>query len=230
MDLPSKQSKLWLLDFTAGSLIVLSGHIISRIINRPKLLAVEEIRHRMEKIFPEGTEHRGYVTREMVARTVYVMLYAGALEGADLWIRPSHVYFMTHEQAGALDEQARGEWYRSSEKPGFRPSGARWYADTTREPIRDETLRFGLVALGAVIERKDVPTTSPLPRFAMARSFVALFTPNLKGAKLDSAIRLWQETHLDKAALSRIALIKQVCQRLRVTPCQCAFPMARPEG
>ena len=32
----------------------------------------------------------------------------------------------------------------------------RWYADNTREPIRDETIRFGLISVGAVLEQEGL--------------------------------------------------------------------------
>jgi len=108
----------------------------------PTIPTITLIAERLPKIFPEGTENRNYVIREMAARTVYVMLYANAVAGTDRWIRPSHVYLMTHEQAERTTDPDREEWFRSSVRPGFRPSGTRWYADNTREPVRDETLRF----------------------------------------------------------------------------------------
>src|ERR1044072_6351875 len=73
-------------------------------------------------------------------------------------------------------------------KAGYSVRGSRWYQDTTREPIRDETLREGLVTLGAVIMRTDVATTSSRPRFALTRRFAALFDPLLAGAALTHAI------------------------------------------
>ena len=48
----------------------------------PPLSDVPEIRRRLQEIFPEGTANRNYVTREIAAKTVFVMLYAGAVEGA----------------------------------------------------------------------------------------------------------------------------------------------------
>ena len=46
----------------------------------PDLLPISEIRSRLAVIFPEGTPSRIYLTREMAAKVVFVMLYAGALE------------------------------------------------------------------------------------------------------------------------------------------------------
>ena len=49
--------------------------------NLPNLLPIAEIRERLLQVFPEGTPNRNYCTREMAARTVFVMLYIGAIEG-----------------------------------------------------------------------------------------------------------------------------------------------------
>ena len=50
----------------------------------PPLLTVSDIRERLQSIFPEGTANRNYVTREISAKTVFVMLYIGAVEGREL--------------------------------------------------------------------------------------------------------------------------------------------------
>lgn len=46
----------------------------------PALFAVTDIHERLHAIFPEGTANRNYVTREIAAKTVFVMLYIGAIE------------------------------------------------------------------------------------------------------------------------------------------------------
>ena len=61
----------------------------------PPLLAGAEIHERLQAIFPEGTANRNYVTREIAAKTVFVMLYIGAVEGAECWLRPDQVTRMT---------------------------------------------------------------------------------------------------------------------------------------
>ena len=44
---------------------------------RRSLLAVTDIHERLQAIFPDGTANRNYVTREIAAKTVFVMLYIG---------------------------------------------------------------------------------------------------------------------------------------------------------
>ena len=43
--------------------------------------------------------NRNYVVREIAAKTVFVMLYIGAVEGAECWLRPDQVTRMTDAQA-----------------------------------------------------------------------------------------------------------------------------------
>ena len=107
----------------------------------PPLLPVSEINERLEMVFPEGTPNRNYVVREMAAKTVFVMLYVGAIEGAGRWVRPDQVTRMTDAQAGGHGaEEDRDEWLAASMRSEMEAIEGRWYAANTREPIRDETL------------------------------------------------------------------------------------------
>ncbi|EFL5796446.1 restriction endonuclease [Escherichia albertii] len=173
----------------------------------PQVPSLEVIADRLPLIFPEGTENRNYVIREMAARTLYVMFYAGAIEGQDRWIRPSQVTDMYDEQAEQLSDDQREAWVKralSSKKD--RPANT-WYAPNSREPVRDETIRYGFIALGAVVERAGLPVTTPLPKYAMAADFAALFDESLSDDSLVEVIASWQKAHLNPAALSRIRLL-----------------------
>lgn len=172
----------------------------------PPLLDVAEIQTRLLMIFPDGSAHRGYCTREMAARTVFVALYVGAVEGRGAWFAPKHVYRMTDEQAVARSDEERVTYARAAMRPGYDPPGTRWYADNTREPIRDETLREGLVELGAATARTDLATTSSKPRYALTADFAALFDPSLSDGGLADAIADWQQTNLSKGAITRLRL------------------------
>ena len=159
-------------------------------------------------MFPEGTPNRTYCVRELSASTVFTMLYIGAVEGCGRYLAPKHVYRMTKEQAATADVAAREAYGREAIKPGFSTPGARWYADNTREPIRDETLREGLVAVGAVTVRDDLPTTSSKPRYALKAEFAALFNPALQYATLEKAIGDFQAANLTPGALARISIMR----------------------
>lgn len=166
------------------------------------------IQGRLQLIFPEGTEQRSYLTREMSAKTVFTALYADAIEGLDRWIRPNQVCRMTDAQAAIQDDETRESWYVESGKNGYAPRcGTPWFADTTREPIRDETIGQGLIPVRAVIERAGVPTTSSKGRYALEAGFAALFAVDLTDDALLAAIDTWRVTHLSKAALARQALV-----------------------
>jgi hypothetical protein len=168
---------------------------------------IPEIQARLEKIFPAGLEMRPNLVREMAAKVVYVFLYGGMVEGHNRFLRPSHVYFYTNEQAAKLSTEEREHWFKYSVKPGFRPEGERWYADTTREPIRDETIRFGLLDIGAVGKLPGHAVTSSTPIYYLKSDFTELFNPTLQNADLDVAIDAWQKKHLSTAARARMALL-----------------------
>jgi hypothetical protein len=170
------------------------------------LLGVAEIHRRLQLIFPDGTPNRAYCTRDMAAKTIFAMLYVGAIEDAGVWLAPKHVYRMTDDQAARTSAEERAQYARVAMQPGFDPGGARWYADTTREPIRDETLREGLVVVGAAMMRTGLPTTSSKPRYALRCDFADLFLPDISDVELADAIARWQTAHLSKGALTRVAL------------------------
>ena len=174
----------------------------------PPLLAVTDIHERLQAIFPEGTANRNYVTREIAAKTVFVMLYIGAVEGAECWLRPDQVTRMTDAQAALAEDQDREVWLAESMRPTAGYIAGQWYAANTREPIRDETLREGLVRMGAVREREGLPTTSPLPRYALAEEFARLFEPDLTGEALQASIEEWQRANLSSGALARVAIMR----------------------
>ena len=174
----------------------------------PPYITREAVGDRLPMIFSEGTPNRNYCIRELAASTVFTMLYIGAVEGSDTFLGPVHVYRMTDEQAVLADPNDRVSYATAVHKKNFRAPGARWYADNTREPIRDETLREGLMEVGAVIARDDLATTSSKPRYALKAGFAALFDPGLVGEALEAAIRDWQSQNLSKSALARVKIVQ----------------------
>src|ERR1043166_4598126 len=170
----------------------------------PKLVTRVEVLRRLQVIFPEGTPNRGYCTREMAASTVFAMLYIGAVDGGGRYLGPRHVYRMTDLQAAETNATERVSY---AEEP--RAKGQPWYADNSREPIRDETLRDGLVRLGAVISRSDLPTTSGKPRYALCVLFGALFDPALVDEAFTRAAAAWQQANLTPSARARMEFLRQ---------------------
>lgn len=172
----------------------------------PPIASVERIQERLLLIFPEGITNRNYCTREIAAKTVFVMLYIGAIHGTNVWIRPDQVTRMTDMRAGQHDQRVRLAWARDSLRSSRGEIPGRWYAVNTREPIRDETLRDGFIPTGAVKIREGLATTSSKPRYALAPDFAALFDPDLMGKTLETAIEEWQQANLSAGALARIAI------------------------
>lgn len=181
----------------------------------PALIPVESLVRWLSEIFPEGTPHRSYVVREMAAKTIFVMLYGGAVEGSNRWFRPAQATMMTDAQARAATAEERIKWTADSLIAGRLNHSARsWYAPNSREPIRDETLRSGLIPLGAVIERAGIPTTSSRPRYALSRSFYDLLLALRDGAA-PAGVADWQRAHLSAEALARVTLLKSGAAALR---------------
>ncbi len=174
----------------------------------PEVPSLALIAERLPQIFPEGTEHRNYLIREMAAKTIYVMFYAGAIEGSDRWVRPSQVTDMTDEQAQLTDAENRKAWVKMMLSNKKKKPENPWYAANSREPVRDETIRTGLIPLQAVVVRQGIPTTSSKPTYALQKEFSELFSINLYGDDLDAAIESWQKRHLSKAAITRLKLMK----------------------
>lgn len=173
----------------------------------PPYVSRDVVAERLRLIFPEGTPNRAYCIRELAASTVFAALYIGAVESTGRFLGPIHVYRMTDEQAARSGDADRLAYATEVLKKSHSVAGRRWYADNTREPIRDETLRDGLVAIGAVLRREDLPTTSSLPRYALKAEFAVLFDPALQGGALDAAIAGFQARHLTKGALARVSIM-----------------------
>lgn len=185
----------------------------------PALPELSEIRRRLERIFPEGLAGRGLIVRELAGKTVLAALFVGAVGDPDAdnarLLRPSMVAWMSDEALaeGLADEAFRTAWHDAA-KRGRRTVesvlGTRaqlhspWYADTTREPIRDEVLRVWREQYGAVRGLSGIPTTSPAPSMTLAADFAALFSPALTDAALDEAIATWQESHLGREEQLRL--------------------------
>jgi hypothetical protein len=144
--------------------------------------------------------------RAIAARTVFVMLYAGAVAGTSRWIRPAQVVRMSDAQAARCSAAERHAWLAASAGPGYEPPGRRWYAENTRESVRT-VLRECLLRIGAVVERPGLPPSSAAPRWALDPAFVRLLTaPVQDGA---AALLAWRaERHPASAApaLERLVL------------------------
>jgi hypothetical protein len=172
-------------------------------------LPPEDILERLKIIFPDGTPGRNYLVREMTSRAVFTALYIGAVDGLGLWLAPRHIVRMGNTQANLQSVTDRGAYYNAMTAGKLPPPAPdRWYADNTREPLRDEVIRQGLVPVNAMIEKGGVPTTSPLGRYALQKRFADLFLPNLTQGGFEQAASAWRSVYLSAAALARAALVR----------------------
>ena len=118
-------------------------------------------------------------------------------------LRPSLVYFFTAEQADRTASADRLAWLASAFKPGYRPGGKRWYADNSRESIRDDLMRGRLLAMGIIGRKEGVATTSSAPVYFLRAAFAAMFDPQLNGQSMLTAFTAWRTTHLTSSTLKR---------------------------
>jgi BsuBI/PstI restriction endonuclease domain/BsuBI/PstI restriction endonuclease HTH domain len=143
----------------------------------------------------------------MAAKTIFVMIYVGAIEGVGRWLRPDQVTRMTDLQSARTGDEERRTWVKQSLSSKSPPAGERWYAPNTREPIRDETLRLSLQPVGAVVEKPGMSKSSGTPRWALTADFAELFTAS--EAEFPALIERWRQLHLTAPARARIALVKE---------------------
>jgi hypothetical protein len=172
------------------------------------VLPLSQIQERLQVIFTAGTPHRNFVIRDIAVKTLFVMLYLDAVEGTEYWVRPDQVTRMTDEQAALTADADRQTWQKESLLPARESIPGRWYAGNTRESIRDETLRKGLLSLGAATEREGLPTTSSKGRYVLTPGFAALFDPGLDADVLQAAIDKWQAAYLSPEALARVDILR----------------------
>jgi len=175
----------------------------------PPFVTINTVRERLQTIFPEGTPQRTYCVCDAAAAAVFTMLYVGAIQGANVWVAPKQIVRMSDEQALRSSDESRLAYAANSVKPGFLPIGKVWYQENSREQIRDESIRQGLIVNNAVVERKDLPTTSSLPRYSLQAEFAALFDPSLSADSLEKASLSWQGKHLSATARARTLLARK---------------------
>ncbi|MFZ5791322.1 MAG: BsuBI/PstI family type II restriction endonuclease [Pseudomonadota bacterium] len=168
------------------------------------LLNRDVIRERLFVIFPEGAPERDKCVRGAAAATVFALLYVGAVEGADRWLGPVHVVRMSDAQARKDTDKERLDYWRHPKL-----IGERWYQENSREQVRDEVLRQGLIPNNAVVERAGLPTTSSAPRYALRPGFAALFDPSLDNEALSKQAEKWRAVNMAAAVLARIKLLRR---------------------
>jgi len=189
-----------------------------------KLLSRAQCGERLGSIFPpEVVEDPRTVSGPLAAAAVYVCIYLGAFEGHNP-IRPSMVLWMCDAVATRARRaspkrfaEEREQWYRAALRGhkaliellteweiDHRP----WYADNSREPLRDEVFREWL-RLGPMEHDPSLSTTSPRPAWTLREEFAALFKPQLTDEELGESIRSWQDDNLGTVGRARIRLASE---------------------
>lgn len=170
------------------------------------LPSIQEIRRRLEVIFPDGTMQRAALTSEVAAKTVYTMLFIDAIEGSNVRLAPKHVYRMAQEVANDQSEQNRLSYATRCLKPKYQAEGTAWYADTTRELIRDDTIREAMIPIGVVVNDASVPTTSSQGRYTLKKDFAMLFS--ISDVVFEAQVIDWQKKHLSASELAKVRILQ----------------------
>lgn len=164
------------------------------------------------------------LVREMAARTIVAALFVGAIGDPDRpgarRLRPSMVTWFSDEALELeSDADARRAWHAAASQgrrsvTAFLATNAiphnPWYADNTREPIRDEILRPLREQFGAVLLRSGAAPTAPAPSMTLDVDFAALFDPGLMEPDLGAAIATWGSAHLGQAERLRVRALARL--------------------
>lgn len=188
------------------------------------LLSRREISDRLGLVFPRNA-FDPVLSSPLAASAIAAMLYTDAIRPEDGsgapdegWARPTTVLWLSDEVYARDDEGSRVAWRNAALGAGGRRAvgdlqekwglsrDSRWYADNSRETLRDETFP-GWRHHGAVTERPDLPSTSSKPRWALLSSFADLFDPGLSGDSLMTAIETWRSSHMAPGDLLRIGTL-----------------------
>lgn len=175
----------------------------------PPLVDVNEVQRRLVRIF--GSVGDEFFYNLFATRTVFALLYVGAVDAVRK-LRPSMVYWMRDAIAARVSAADRNDYYEAARRSQkavdallakWGVSQPRWYADTSRESIRDNCLRNALLPVGAVGRDMTKAITSSVGVWWAESDFAALFDPALTGAALEKAIASWQSTHLTTVGKAR---------------------------
>jgi BsuBI/PstI restriction endonuclease domain/BsuBI/PstI restriction endonuclease HTH domain len=141
----------------------------------------------------------------------------GPVDNDAIWAKPSTVLWMMDdvlehaedaERIAWRDAQAKNKQAVASLLAAWGIEHRPWRADTTREPLRDETWP-SWVNHGAARMRAGVPKSFPGGIWALTASFAELFDPALVGDALAKAVSDWRDAHLDASDRIRIRLHRQ---------------------
>jgi BsuBI/PstI restriction endonuclease len=181
-----------------------------------------ECEQRLRLIFPRLAFDHAHAN-PLGGAAIATMLYVDAVvpdEGPTddaVWVRPSTCLWMQDDVLVHDEPQERVAWRTAAlrtkkhlvellESWGLEHHP--WYADTTREPLRDETFPAWLEH-GATRDRPGEAKNSPRPIWALTARFADLFNPALVGDALVNETEAWRESHMKPGALMRIQALQE---------------------
>lgn len=181
------------------------------------VVAREECERRLRLIYPRPAFRAEYAN-PLGGCAVAALIYVGAiveddgLIDSEIWARPSTVLWMMDEVLQHDTDEERWSWLKAARRSKkavaallaewgieHRP----WRADTTREPLRDETWPAWLHR-GAMRLRPGNAKSHPHGVWALTRSFAELFHTELVGDQLLTEIEEWQDSHLNQDDLVKL--------------------------
>jgi len=170
----------------------------------PQLPPIRMLGARLEQAC--AATHTAHTAGALGVRTLFVLLYAGATGGSGRWLRPNQVVRMTDLQSALTADVDRAAWADASARPGFEPRGRRWYAENTRESVR-EVLATVLLPIGAVTLRPGLAASSPAPRWALHPAFAAFLSAgdDRAGPLLAEWLQARSDCPREAAAAERLA-------------------------
>lgn len=186
--------------------------------------SIAEIRARLGLLFPEGVPSRNFLTRELAAKTIATFLFLDAVgdperEGVRL-LRPSMVAWLDDASlAKSGDEEFVRGWHEAATRGQARLreflgdrgiEWRRWYADNSRESIRDEVIRPLQESYGAVRRRSGVAATRGSPTLTLAEDFAGVFDQALDDDEAARRAEAWRAEHLGAAAQARLAALRRL--------------------
>lgn len=186
--------------------------------------SISDIRSRLTLLFPEGVEGRSFLVRELSAKTVATFLFLQAVGDPDdaevRRLRPSMVTWMDDAAlARAGDPAFVDQWHRAATQGQaqleafLRSEGHewdRWYAENSRESIRDEVIRPLAATYGAVLRKSGVATTAAVPALTLASDFAAVFEGGVREDEIEHRAEAWKSAHLGAVARARLGALRRL--------------------
>lgn len=186
----------------------------------PPILDRKTVEQRLLTIFPRAAFDAA-LSSPIAAAGVAAMLFVGAVVPEDedptdahRWVTPTMCLWLSDAAMSHTAVDDREHWYAAARRgkksvdallTSWGHTYEPWYANNSREPLRDESLRE-MRERGAAVWRPGKPKTYSGPRWALSGEFAALFDPNLTGSTLEEAIEGWRAGHLDPLEMLRISV------------------------